>query len=48
LRIRAAELFARMCMLKKTHRIFLPLFRRFPETLTLGAKLGGIAEEVVS
>jgi flavin-dependent dehydrogenase len=47
-RIRAAEFFARMCMLRKTHRIFLPLIRTFPGTLTLGAKLGGIAEEVVS
>lgn len=47
LRIRAAEVFARMCMLKRTHRLLLPLIRTFPETLTLGGKLGGLAEEVV-
>jgi flavin-dependent dehydrogenase len=47
LRIRAAEVFARMSMLKRTHRILLPVLRTFPKTLTVGARLGGIAEDVV-
>lgn len=46
-RIGAAELFARMCLIKQTHRLLLPLVRTFPQVLTLGARLGGIAEEVV-
>ena len=47
LRIRAAELFARLCLIKETHRLLLPLIRTFPQVLTLGARLGGIAERVV-
>jgi flavin-dependent dehydrogenase len=47
LRIRAAELFARLCLRKETHRLLLPLIRTFPQILTLGARLGGITDEVV-
>jgi flavin-dependent dehydrogenase len=47
LRIRAAEVFARLCLRKETHRLLLPLIRTFPQILTLGARLGGIADEVV-
>lgn len=47
LRIRAAEVFARLCLRKETHRLLLPMIKTFPQILTLGARLGGIAEEVV-
>jgi flavin-dependent dehydrogenase len=46
-RIRAAELFAKMCLIQRTHLLLLPLIRTFPQILTLGARLGGIADEVV-
>lgn len=48
MRIRAADLFARLALSKKTHALLLPLVRTFPRLLTLGARMGGIVDQVVA
>jgi menaquinone-9 beta-reductase len=47
-RIRAASLFAQWAMRPAVVRPALPLVRRFPSVLTLGARLGGKATRVVT
>lgn len=46
-RILAAELFARLSLDRRCHHLLLPAVRAFPGLLTLGARLGGIVDEVV-
>jgi flavin-dependent dehydrogenase len=46
LRIRAAEVFAKLALSNETHGLLLPMVRAFPQLLTLGARLGGIVEPV--
>jgi flavin-dependent dehydrogenase len=48
LRIRAAEVFARLALTPQTHMFLLPLVRAFPSFLTLGARMGGIVDEIVA
>lgn len=48
LRIRAAEMFARLALMPRTHQLLLPLIRAFPRFLTIGARLGGIVNEIVA
>jgi len=45
-RIRWAALFAHMAMRPDSTRVFLPILRRWPEVLTLGAHLGGKVRSV--
>jgi menaquinone-9 beta-reductase len=47
LRILAAELFARLSLKRRNHLLLLPAVRAFPSLLTLGARLGGIVDNVV-
>ena len=47
-RIMAAEAFARLALMPRTHTLLLPLARAFPRFLTIGARMGGIADEVVA
>jgi flavin-dependent dehydrogenase len=46
LRIWAAEAFARLALAPRTHPFLLPLARAFPGFLTVGARMGGIVDEV--
>ncbi|PYT02150.1 MAG: FAD-dependent oxidoreductase [Acidobacteria bacterium] len=47
-RIWAAEAFARLALAPQTHALLLPLARAFPRFLTVGARMGGIVDEVVA
>jgi 2-polyprenyl-6-methoxyphenol hydroxylase-like FAD-dependent oxidoreductase len=48
LRIRAAGVFAWLSLNRRNHALLLLAVRAFPGLLTLGARLGGIVEEVVA
>jgi flavin-dependent dehydrogenase len=48
MRIRAAEVFARLALTNETHGLLLPVVRAFPQLLTMGARLGGIVEQVTA
>jgi flavin-dependent dehydrogenase len=48
LRIRAAEVFARLALSNEAHGLLLPVVRAFPQLLTIGARLGGIVEPVTA
>ena len=48
LRIWAAEAFARLALTPQSHLLLLPIVRAFPRFLTIGARMGGIVDEIVA
>lgn len=48
LRIRVAEAFAQLALTRQTHMLLLPLMRAVPRLLTIGARMGGIVDEIVA